>query len=356
MPVATALVTGNEPLPRLAEQAVAEALSKAGLAQARGVLLYLSEHFRRDPQPSLVACAKAGRCLQVAGAVAEGLFTESGWTLDRPAAAALVLGGTLGLGPAIEASQPLLSFGPANGISGSSLRQARYGFLQSRTSHWQQGRLSSLPLSEVVVLGAKPHLCLASGWHPLSPVLPVTACQGLELLSVADQNAQDSLRRYLPADCRNLNPLPLHQMAALLLDDQAEPGEAISRGRYTPLPLLAAHALGPLTLGNRLVPGAQLVWAIRRPFLAEGDIRDSLRQLHQAHPRPLFGLMSSCVSRGASFYGTEDRDLIAWQETFPEIPLLGAYGCAQLWPTPGGTRSLHHAAVTALFDQENTDV
>ena len=42
MTVATALVTGNDPLPYLAEQATHQALARAGLTHANGVLLFLT--------------------------------------------------------------------------------------------------------------------------------------------------------------------------------------------------------------------------------------------------------------------------------------------------------------------------
>ena len=46
----------------------------------------------------------------MAGGIASGVFTESGWTLDRPAAAVMVLGGGLSLGHAKTGEHPVLSY------------------------------------------------------------------------------------------------------------------------------------------------------------------------------------------------------------------------------------------------------
>lgn len=355
MPVATALVAANDPLPQLAEKAVALAMEKAGLHQCRGVLLYLSEHFRRDPQPALIAAAKAGRCLQVAGALAEGVFTEAGWVMDRPAAAALVLGGEFGLGPAADDQSPLLSFGAGNGVAGYSLMRPRFGFLQAQTGHWHHGRANPQPLSEVEILGARASFALASGWRPLSPALAVGEHQGLELLTVDRKSAQESLLRYLPPEQREQAPLPLHQIAALIPDPGIDPEVALSQGRYTPLSLLGSNPAGHLTLSSRLPAKAQIIWALRQSFGAEGEMQAALKLVLENTP-PAFGLMSSCAGRGPGFYGGEDRDLRAWQECCPDIPLLGAYASGQFWPAPGATRVLHNAAVTTLLRKVESDV
>ena len=47
MTLATALVSGDDPLPQLAEAAVEAALARAGLVSANGVLLFLTPEFAR---------------------------------------------------------------------------------------------------------------------------------------------------------------------------------------------------------------------------------------------------------------------------------------------------------------------
>ena len=101
MTVATALVSGNEPLPWLAEQAARDALKKSGLTHASGALLFLTQEFSHSAhhaQHAVTAVARVVQSTQVAGGIASGVFTEAGWVVDRPAAAVMVFGGGIALG------------------------------------------------------------------------------------------------------------------------------------------------------------------------------------------------------------------------------------------------------------------
>ena len=113
MTLATALVSANAAHARLAEEAVAAALDKAGLARANAVLLFLTPEFARCAQAAVTAAAHAAQCLQVAGGIAPGVLTEQGWVLDRPAAAALVFGDPFSLAPCAHADAPLLGLADA---------------------------------------------------------------------------------------------------------------------------------------------------------------------------------------------------------------------------------------------------
>lgn len=84
MTAATALVTGLEADPQLAEAAVHQALSQAGLARANGLVLLLSREFSRHASQAVLAAARAAGCLQVVGSTAHGLFTEAGWVSTSP--------------------------------------------------------------------------------------------------------------------------------------------------------------------------------------------------------------------------------------------------------------------------------
>ena len=68
------------------------ALARAGARPGGGRRPFFPANFSRHPQPAVLAAARQAGCLRVFGMVANGLFTESGWSLDQPAAAALVVG------------------------------------------------------------------------------------------------------------------------------------------------------------------------------------------------------------------------------------------------------------------------
>ncbi|HET7775961.1 MAG TPA: FIST C-terminal domain-containing protein [Azospira sp.] len=358
MTAATALVSGNDPLPQLAENAVREALAKlqaAGHSHATGVLLYLTQDFARHLQPALLAASRAAACTQVAGTVAAGVFTESGWVLDRPAAAAMVFGGKLSLRPGRPGTEPLLSLASASALppEWATPDSLRFGalHLDALASQpgpvWLQGRATPDHRCSLSLDGTHGSVGLSCGLKLLGSPLPVGEVEGHDLHTLGGQKALDVLQRVLPADQRERRSL--HHITAVV----ADPGQALERPESPHcrlLPVVAASPEGAITLADRVSPGQTLAWAIRQPLAAEQDMRDSLAALAEAQPTPDLALMFSCIGRGPYFYGGEDRDLLVLRERFPELPLLGLYGSGQIAPLNGG-RLLHNSVVTALFSE-----
>jgi len=343
MKAGTALIAGNRPEPELAHAAVQAALAAAGLERADNVILFLTRDFTRHAQPAVLAAARAAGCLSVSGSTASGLFTERGWHLDQPAAAALVYSAPRSDSPG---ESPLLSFSghsrmPFEWQEGA----ARVGLLDSDAAVWSHGRATDNACADLRLPGLHARIARASGLRQLGEPLTVDHCAGYELRRIGGHSAVDSLRRALPAELRE-HP-PLHHIAALRQTDT--PGIA----------LLSANADGSLTLAESLNEGETISWAIRQPLAAEQDMRDALTATTietKAGPRvnpqkrPDFALMFSCIGRGPLFYGNDDRDLVAFRDTFPDTPLLGAYGTGQIAPLAGQNRLFHNTALTLLFE------
>ena len=95
--VATGLSRGTRTHPEHAANAVAQALARAGVGHANGVLLFLTPDYARHPEPALRAAARAADCMQVVGCTGAGVFTEEEWVLDAPGAAAMVFSGRVRL-------------------------------------------------------------------------------------------------------------------------------------------------------------------------------------------------------------------------------------------------------------------
>lgn len=344
MTAATALATGNEASPQLAEQAVRDALDRLDEAQANGVILFLSPEFARHAQPAVLAAARAARCTQVFGGIAAGLCTEAGWALDRPAAAALVLRGGVSLqAPENGEASPLLCC-TTTPFPSEWMRSRRYGMLFHGNGGdgavWQQSRLAAHGSIEACVHGAGMRLAVSSGLRRLGAPLAAERMRGYDLEILGGQPALDSLLQHLPADWRER--LPLHQIN-VLVDDPAQPDGVQTAA------IISANADRSLTLTVPLRPGQTLCWAIRQPQAAEADMREALAEAAADAPPPEFALFFSCIGRGPYFYGGEDRDLAALRQRHPELPVLGAYGTGQIAFRGGNSRQLHNAVVTALF-------
>ena len=363
MTAASALVSGNDPLPQLAEEAVAQALDKAGLTHANGVLLFLTPEFARHAQPAVTAAARRAQCTQVAGGIASGVFTESGWTLDRPAAAVMVLGRGLSLGHAEtgEIGKHALfsyaggSFPPAWAETEKRFGGTFGGLANVEPCVWQQSRLTAQQRCSVQLLGADVAIDVSSGLQLLGKPQPVEACNGYDLEKLGGQTALKSLNKVLPPELRQHAALPLHHLTAVLIDAGSAKQDALTSGGYRPIALIAANADNSLTLAERVAPGELLAWAIRQPVTAEADMRQMLDRLAKNSALPACALMFSCIGRGPYFYGGEDRDRDALCARFPGLPLLGTYGTGQIAPSTGvhpGNRELQNAVVTALVSKQ----
>ena len=356
MTIATALVTANTPDPQLAEEAVATALVASGIAHASAVLLFLTPEFARHAQAAVTAAARRAQCMQVTGGIAAGVFTESGWALDRPAAAVLVLGEGFSLKPCEHADSPLLGLARASPPSDWLAATPRFGAVfgdsfsanaaPETPSLWQQGRLSSAPCFSLQLSGAEMDIGLSTGLKLLGKPQRIEQCTGFEVETLGNQPATRHLIRALPQEMREAPTRHLHHLSAMLFDTLPGPGQT---GRA--VAIIDAANSQTVTIAERVHRGQYLGWAIRQPLAAEAEMRDTVAGLSVAKPE--FALMFSCIGRGPFFYGGEDRDLLALHERFPGLPILGTYGSGQLAPFLSAgkraTQQLHNTVVTALI-------
>ena len=362
MTLATALVTGNDPEPQLAEAAVEQAIDISGLAHAEGVLLFLTPEFARHAQAIVTATARRTQCMQVAGGIASGVFTESGWALDRPAAAAMVLGGRFSLGHADDPGEPVLSYAGSSIPSVWSVSGRRFGGAFGSTFAvrpadanaivWQQARLAGDTGCSVQLHGSRIDFGISRGWQQLSAPQTVDRCQGYDIQQLGNQAALKSLVAILPDAFRREPERHLHQIVALVGDGNTQWEEAV----LTPAAIISANADGSMTLAERIEPGRQLAWAVRLPETTEADMRNTVEKLAQDQQQrglpPSGALMFSCIGRSPFFYGGEDRDLKAVTERFPGLPIIGVYGTGQIAPlgirNGSGNGQFQNSVVTAL--------
>lgn len=344
MSVASALASGFEPTPQLAEAAVRQAMEKADLAQAGGIVLFLSADFARHAHAAVLAAARAAGSLQVAGMVVPGLFTEAGWSLDRPAAAALALGNGLALGPASgDGNGPFLSLSANSALPPEwQGPPSRFGLMQNDVPLWQAGRLAETGRMQTAVRGARCRLSVSTGLRLLGPAQAIDQARNHDLIRFGGMAAVESLIRILPPEIRERSPLPTHLLCL------------VREGSLLPaIPILSANADGSLTLAERLMPGEKAAWAVRQPVAAEADMTGCLAAAAAECPAPAFGLMFSCIGRGPLFYGDDDRDLAAFRSRFPGVPLIGAYGSSQIAPAGRANRQWQNSVITALFEADH---
>jgi small ligand-binding sensory domain FIST len=353
--VATGFATADRATPELAAQAVRAALIRIDSSLAGSVLLFLTSHFHRNAQAAISAAARAGRCLQVAGCTAPGVLTETDWSLDAPAAAALVLCGDIGLvrpsddGPRLTLATPVgareqwrSDAAPRLGILATNAD----GETQGRV--WLHGKIVVDGYCETCFSHSRMAVGVSRGIRALTPVMTVTEADGHEVFTLDGEPALATLPRELPTDKDAASPLPPHLFAALT-SAPLTAEEAVARGSYRLLPILAAsQEEQSLTLALALNAGDRLFWVSRQPMAAVQDTEENLAELATSMPTPDFALLFACIGRGPYFFGSEDFDLARIGERFPGLPVIGAYGVGEIAPLPEGNSLISHSAVTAL--------
>jgi small ligand-binding sensory domain FIST len=323
------------------------------------VLLFLTPDFARQAQAAVTAASRAAQCVQIAGACVPGVFTEVDWLIDRPAAAALVLCGDIGTGPARD-SDPVISLAQPEAVTASWLAAAsrRIGGVSTDSGAQRPGRVwcnSKIAMDGCCSFSLPGTDCrtgVSRGVHALAPALTAET-EGYELLRLGGDAALHVLKQQLP-DTYRLSALPLHLLYAAVIDPNTAIGcdAAIAEGRFALVPVLSANAeFGSLTLASQVADGARIFWALRQPLAAEQDMAAMLANLRADQAEgPAFALMFSCMGRGPYFYGGADRDLDLFRQRYPGVPLLGAYCAGEIAPLPSGNALVHNSVVLALYD------
>jgi small ligand-binding sensory domain FIST len=353
--IATGFAANNHAVPELAAVAVKDALANAGSAYAHSVILFLSGHFahsKHSAQHAVTAASRAAGCLQVTGCTVPGVFTEKAWALDQPAAAALVMCGAVSLGPP-HTNEARLSFALPSKLDPAWITdgQKRFGTLatdgdgEADGQVWTQGKLVDNGYCETALHGAQvdvqTHSAISRGIRVLSSPLEVTDSDNFEILQLGEETALDSLLRRLDPETRKLDTLPPQRIFAAIADPGIDTEQAMQSGRYTLIPILRVNRdERSVTLAAALPLRTTMWWTERDAVTAEKDTGKALIHVApSAGHHAIFGLMFCCIGRGPYFYQGQDRDMALTRNSFPDLPLLGAYGAGEIAPfeSPDGS-------------------
>jgi small ligand-binding sensory domain FIST len=364
MKVATGLAVGAQAKPELAAKAVESAMLKANIHAPSSVLLFLTSEFASDPQSAIKAAAKAASCTQIIGCSATGIFTEEDWILDSPAAAAMVFS-DLNFSHAKankNNSDLLLTLTAPSAINTTWLNpenssEPRFGGVSGdATGHgpfsvWQNGKGTTQGYCEVKLNNVNGAVAASHGLKILSPPRRISACNGNDLLKVANIPALTSLTSAWQKHDKSEADLPYHQLMIV----HASKASALERGEYNLASMIIANKDNDsITLTKPLAEGDWLSWAIRDIDAAQIDIVKTASVLRrQLATEPEFALLFSCLGRGPYFYNGVDQDLALIKTLFPKLPIIGFYGNGEIAPINGVNELLQYSAVLGLFSQSN---
>ena len=372
MKVATGLAIGAQAKPELAAKAVELAMAKANIHAPSSVLLFLTSEFASDPQSAIKAAAKAASCTQIIGCSATGIFTEEDWVIDSPAAAAMVFSDLNFSHPKVNETNDslLLTLTAPSAINTTWLNPdepnqsvPRFGGVSGdATGHgsfsvWQNGKGTTQGYCEVTLNNVSSTVAATHGLKMLSPPRRISACNGNDLLKVANISALTSLtsawqkHEAWQKHDKSTTDLPYHQLMIV----HASKASALERGEYNLVSIIIANKDNDsITLTKPLLEGDWLSWAIRDIDAAQIDIVKMASALRrQLNAEPEFALLFSCLGRGPYFYNGVDQDIALIKTLFPKLPIIGFYGNGEIAPMNGINELLQYSAVLGLFTQSN---
>lgn len=356
--VATGARYGANPKDEYAREAVQQAMAKMRPCTIGSVLLFLSNAYAQSPQNAIKEAAKAAGTPLVFGCCAAGLLTEDEWLLDVDGAVAMVFPQDLGLQP-LRVLRPQgitpeliftiaspnamdIAIGSSDCPQFGSITTDEYG--QGPYSVWQSGRIVEQEYSQSAFAShLQSTLVVSESIERLSPAMQINKVDGNMLLEVNEQSAFDNIKQHLQTDS------PFDVLCAV---SETNNPDSIAQGHYELIHVLSVDEENQtITLADKVKAGRQLFWARRSTEEATKSMQTELLAAQsRLHKEPEFALMFPNVSRGPQFFGGVDQDLESFKQTFPDTPLIGFYGNAEISPgfkSPAVLR--HHSTVTALF-------
>lgn len=343
-----------------ARHAVQQAISKTDAASVGSVLLFLSSAYAHAPQEAIRHAAKAAGTTQIFGCCALYVLSDAGASDEQEGAVAMVLPREFSITPLSLAEQlglkPELLFTLTTpntlDIAMNSAQIAQFGACSSDEfghgpySIWQSGQI----VEQEYLHSAFSHELIATpilarGIRPLSPALQVNLADGNTITSINQSNAAKQLPEEQNVLCGVLENGAQTDSPSSLIDNTKKL-----------LHVVASDDIS-VTLAGSVRSGSYIYWATRDEDYAATEFENKLKSANKGFTKdPMFALMFPNLSRGTDFYSGANNDLNSFKKCFPNTPLIGFYGNAEIAPDPHAkhsenTISTQHSAVCCLFHE-----
>ncbi len=344
-----------------ARAAVEKALAKMAPCTVGSVLLFLSSGFAYEPQKALKEAAKAAGTPQVFGCCAKSLLTEEEWLLDAEGAVAMVFPSEHSLMPLNVLEQQgydpavILTLTTPNAatIAVNSSDRPQIGAVTTDEyghgpfSVWQSGRIIENEYSQSAFPNSlDTHLVISEGIKAFSPIMQVNRSSDHNLYEIDLEAASDNLLHHIPGSHEDA------LFGLLCAVSETSDPESIRHGHYRLHHVVSVDRENQsVKLSGSVKAGRHMFWATRDAAVAEKSMMSKLVKVKETLEKPpLFALMFPNIGRGPEFFNGQDQDLLAFQKSFPDTPLIGFYGNGEIAPgqeLAGLIR--HYATVIALF-------
>lgn len=339
MKPASGYAYGPKASTQVAIAAVSSAMAKGGMTTAGKIFLFLSTHFQHIIDDCLRAVVSISGSMDVVGASAAGVFTEQEWSLDSPAAAALVLpidqivqqrNSHLALAAPNAVNQFWLNDGAIKfgGIAGDATGQGHFAL-------WQAGQQR---FSYIQIPLEARNIVVSNGIQIVSPPLTITGSHGLTLETLD----------HAPA-LLSLGPLLASYPTESLLAQISPPNELSNSAQWIPV-IGTDLARGSVMLAHELEIGSELRWGHFDAHSASEELAQHIIQAIAGKPQPKWALAFSSHRRAMDGDGLNEPDWNVIRKTLPDVPFAGFYGNGQIIPLAKINRVVDNSVLLALFD------
>ena len=328
---------GPRATPQVAIAAVSSAMARGGLSHAGRIFLFLSTHFQYEINTTLRAVTQVTGSFDIFGASAAGVFSDQDWSLDAPAAAAIVLPAQM---PANASTNSHFALAAPNAINQQWLNRGgqRFGGIAGDATGngayaiWQNGRQQA----DFVETELTPRdIILSQGFHALSPHYRISASNGLMLESLNDAAAYPTLLPWL-------RQYDLHNLMAGI-------GDSPSDMMWIPVIGVDEHKQA-IMLAHEIPVGMSLCWGHFDSTAASQDLGLQLMTQLAGRTQPKWGLAFSGHRRAMAGSGITEPDWNALRSALPGVPFAGFYGNGQIAPLAKSNQVVDNSVLVALFD------
>ncbi|MGL6040289.1 MAG: FIST N-terminal domain-containing protein [Deefgea sp.] len=322
---------------QVAIAAVSSAMARGGLSHAGRIYLFLSAHFQYEINTTLRAVTQVTGSFDIFGASAAGVFTDQDWSLDAPAAAAMVLPAQMAQSTSTDSHFALAAPNAINqqwlnrggqrfgGIAGDATGNGAYAI-------WQNGRQQQ----DFVETPLTPRdIIISQGFHALSPHYRISASKGLMLETLDDSAAYPTLRPWL-------RQYDLHNLMAGI-------GESPSDMLWIPVIGVDEHKQA-IMLAHEIPVGMSLCWGHFDSAAASQDLGLQLMTQLAGRAQPQWGLAFSGHRRAMAGSGITEPDWNVLRSALPGMPFAGFYGNGQIAPLAKSNQVVDNSVLVALFD------
>ncbi len=243
-----------------------------------------------------------------------------------------------------------------NGLPGVSLigGVASTMSIPPRTYQWAGKEVTSAGVAGVVFpKGLRAHTGVAQGCKPIGRPYVVTSAQANVVLEIGNLPATQVLREAvesIPQD--EAKKAPGSIFCGIAIDERIYP---LEQGDFLIRHMVGAdEKYGAIAIGDLISAGQTVQFQMREAQSARNALLHTLGKLSEdeAASKAAFGLYFNCLGRGEGLYGMPHHDTGLISSIFPNVPVAGFFGNAEIGPVHKKNALHTYGGVLALFSSE----